>query len=479
MAFQAGTGLEIRKDGLYAVLLRASMGGMKIAAKETRNFDPGLDTEEKARITDEFLKGFLRKNSASSVPVFVAVPTEWAVYRYVEMPSIVKENLRESLLYEMEKNVPFSPEDIWYDYGVIKEDLEAGTIRIHLTALRKAAVMPFFGGQGGPGRATFGLETTSSALANYFLGVRGFKTDRPSIFFYLRKEILEIQIMEGNTLLFARSVSSIDESLGIYGVLFRELNTAREASGISDQELDVFFLGDDEMAKALKRLQDEGEMADVRDAADPVIDIELVPAYSLAVRGIRKVPLEFNLLPQEMRKKASKTGLYAMYALVFLVLLSGAAWGGGYILTQRAELKRINLELKGLAAEAAVVQKIKDEDASLEARLAYLEDFRTKRGSVIELLRELTDRIPKSAWISNLSISDKGVEIEGYADSASELIPLLDTSPMFKDVGFLSSITKSREGKERFRIGLKQSAPAREAKQGEKAKEPTSGKKKG
>ena len=477
MAFQTGTGLEIRKDGLYAVLLKTSIGGMKIAAKETRSFDPGLETDEKARIADEFLKGFLKKNSASSAPVFVAVPTEWAVYRYVEMPLVVKENLRESLLYEMEKHVPFSPEDIWYDYGVIKEDNEAGTIRIHLTALRKAAMMPFFGFQGGPRRAIFGLETTSSALANYLLWVRGPKADRPSIFFYLRKEILEIQIMDGNTLLFARSVSSIDANL--YEVLSRELKTAREASGVSDRELDAFFLGDNEMAEALRRLKDEGEVADIRDAADPTVDIELAPAYGLAMRGVRKVPLDCNLLPKEMRKKASKAGLYSMYALLLLLILSGAAWGAGYMVTQRAELRRLNLELKGLAAEAAMVQKIRDEASSLEARLTYLEDLRARRGSVVELLRELTDRIPKSAWISNMTISDKGVEIEGYADSASELIPLLDRSPMFKDVGFLSSITKSREGKERFRIGLKLAAPAQDTKQDEKAEKPASAKKKG
>ena len=51
--------------------------------------------------------------------------------------------------------------------------------------------------------------------------------------------------------------------------------------------------------------------------------------------------------------------------------------------------------------------------------------------------------------------SDKGVQIEGDAESASELIPLLEISPLFKDVAFLSSITKSKDGKERFRIGLK------------------------
>lgn len=476
MAFQAGTGLEIRNDGLYAVLIKASIGAVKIAAKETRSLDPGLGTEEKARIADEFLRGFLKKNRASSAPVFVAVPTEWAVYRYVEMPSVVKENLRESLLYELEKHVPFSPEDVWYDYGVIKEDNEAGIIRIHLTALRKEALTPFFGFQGGPRKAIFGLETTSSALTNYLLWFRGQKADRPSVFFYLRKDILEIQIMDGATLLFARSVSSIDENP--YGVLARELKIAREASGVSDRELDAFFLGDKDMAEALKRLKEEGEVADIKGAADPAIDIELAPAYGLAMRGVKKALPEFNLLPKEMRKKASKAGLYSMYGLLLLLLLSGAAWGGGYIVTRRAELKRINLELKGLAAEAAMVQKIRDEVSSLEARLLYLEDLRARRGSVVELLRELTERIPKSAWISNMSISDKGVEIEGYADSASELIPLLDKSPMFKDVGFLSSITKSRDGKERFRIGLKQAAPGQDTKQDEKAEKPASGKKK-
>jgi len=73
------------------------------------------------------------------------------------------------------------------------------------------------------------------------------------------------------------------------------------------------------------------------------------------------------------------------------------------------------------------------------------------------VIKELSERIPKSAWLLRFAYSDKGskIEIEGWADSASELIPLLEDSPLLKEVGFLSSITRSPAGKERFRIGLK------------------------
>ncbi len=73
---------------------------------------------------------------------------------------------------------------------------------------------------------------------------------------------------------------------------------------------------------------------------------------------------------------------------------------------------------------------------------------------MMDILKDLSERIPKSAWVRKLNFSDKGMQVEGHADSASELISLLEASPLFKDVAFLSPITKDRDGKERFRIGF-------------------------
>jgi general secretion pathway protein L len=47
------------------------------------------------------------------------------------------------------------------------------------------------------------------------------------------------------------------------------------------------------------------------------------------------------------------------------------------------------------------------------------------------------------------------LKLDGYADSATELLPTLDESPFFREVAFLSTITKGKDGKERFRIGGK------------------------
>ena len=51
--------------------------------------------------------------------------------------------------------------------------------------------------------------------------------------------------------------------------------------------------------------------------------------------------------------------------------------------------------------------------------------------------------------------TQKKLEIEGQADSASGLITLLEDSPLFNDVAFQSAITKTKEGKERFNIVMK------------------------
>ena len=75
------------------------------------------------------------------------------------------------------------------------------------------------------------------------------------------------------------------------------------------------------------------------------------------------------------------------------------------------------------------------------------------------MLKELTQLLPSTVWIWNLKYDGKEIEVSGYADSASDLISLLDKSPLFEKVEFLAPVTKERqmrpEGekeKERFKI---------------------------
>ena len=77
----------------------------------------------------------------------------------------------------------------------------------------------------------------------------------------------------------------------------------------------------------------------------------------------------------------------------------------------------------------------------------------------MEVLEELTRVLPETTWIWNLKYNGKEIELSGFADSASDLIPLLDKSPLFEKVEFMAPVTKEMQmradgnkDKERFKI---------------------------
>jgi general secretion pathway protein L len=144
-----------------------------------------------------------------------------------------------------------------------------------------------------------------------------------------------------------------------------------------------------------------------------------------------------------------------MIALLTLTFLSGIVWGGSHILKQRLTVKELDAEMNRLKSEIINIDRMQENAKTLEERLDYLTKLRNERVPVPEILKEMTQIIPEKAWIRDFTFSKKGIEIDGYAEAASELIPVLESSPFFNDVVFLSTITKEQDGKEHFRIGMK------------------------
>jgi general secretion pathway protein L len=90
----------------------------------------------------------------------------------------------------------------------------------------------------------------------------------------------------------------------------------------------------------------------------------------------------------------------------------------------------------------------------LQERIDYLDNLRQNRINALELLKELTEILPDTAWLRGLSVADNRVEIEGYADYSTQLIPQLEASPLFANAKFISTITRARDNKEVFKIGF-------------------------
>jgi general secretion pathway protein L len=125
-------------------------------------------------------------------------------------------------------------------------------------------------------------------------------------------------------------------------------------------------------------------------------------------------------------------------------------------------LNNITLEIKKRKPEVEAVERLQRQKEELKKEISELEKIKSEEISKTEVLRELTQILPTTVWVWNLKYKGRELEISGFADSASDLIPLLDKSPLFEKVEFLAPVTKERERrigvdneKERFKIKMR------------------------
>ncbi|HOO89324.1 MAG TPA: pilus assembly protein PilM [Syntrophales bacterium] len=457
MLFQTGLGVSIEKECLSVVYLKASFREVKLEAHAVYQLPADKALEERLTVARNMIREFLEKNHILSTDIYLSVPRDLAVLRYIELPLAVKENLRETLGYEMEKYVPFSADDVYFDCRIISEDREAGTLKMLLVAAAKDAVGPYTGLCQDLGTGISGIEISSTALTGYFSHGTVTGQAGSAAILYMAGGRIELNLVRNNLLLYSRYVEAGGDMSDLSAVVRHELELLHEDLNNEEEKPPVIFCGppvdetfftdpDGESLFEIQRLN----FPDGR-----ISSHELIPAYGCALKAIQKTPMNINLLPVGLRKKPSRAGYYAMLILGGLLILSLLSWGGGMIVRERLTLERLDTRIGQLSAQVAGVGEMRAQCNELEKQIDYLINLGGNRIPVLDVLRELSDIIPQSAWINSFYVSGDDVRIEGYAELASELIPLLEGSPLFGDVAFVSTITKTKDGKEKFRIGLK------------------------
>jgi len=184
----------------------------------------------------------------------------------------------------------------------------------------------------------------------------------------------------------------------------------------------------------------------------------LSPAVGLALKGLNGVGLDVNFIPQELRPKKKKNwSLIAGVLLIGLVLLGVSSYAVSFFVKERFYLAELNERIGALKGRVAEVEKMKEEMAAIEKKIEGVEKIRTGESSKLELLRELTETIPDDVWLTRFSYTDqKGkreIDLSGFANAASEIIPILEKSKYFEDVKFKSSVVKDRSTeKEKFNV---------------------------
>ena len=120
--------------------------------------------------------------------------------------------------------------------------------------------------------------------------------------------------------------------------------------------------------------------------------------------------------------------------------------------------------MAAIRPEVKKVETLKKEVDALESEVSTINSFKKGKPIALQILKELTAILPKSAWLTRARITDTTVEIEGYAAAATELLSKLEASPYLKKVEFASPTFRDvRLNSDRFVIKMEIEGPAKEA----------------
>jgi len=168
------------------------------------------------------------------------------------------------------------------------------------------------------------------------------------------------------------------------------------------------------------------------------------------------VALGFNLMEHGNRNIIGDKTLRNTRAFWWLAatLLLAALY-----LPQVKQYQHIQQLEASIASNRSVISRLESlqsEYDGLKKRQLLLVDKYHAQPAAIEILNELTERLPDDTWVRRLTINNDAVEITGESGNASALIGIVQASPYFSNTHFRAPITNSNQtSNEQYHIATK------------------------
>ncbi len=402
------------------------IGSVKSLATEELTLPPNLD--ERNTVFKDALEKW--KDSYGISGVVVGFGLSHFSHHTVELPVRSREDIKNALVFEMEKYLPLEPDQYSLDFHTLESSKE-GSKNIVL-AIRKEKLRWIFDCLTETGLKLLGAKCIALEAANELVSSVNISD---ALMVYPLNEVYQIVGLRGSNPELLRVAKSREEALACIEQLLesygKELYIAGEKSAMDFDRFNPRTL--------------------------PVNSASLV---ATTVSSRRQLKTDFA--PEEFITPKKD---YYPYALVLLCAICVAIFFStsvlAYIKDYRA-LKFVDRRIEELRSETREVIESERKVSSAQENLRFLAKFKSGKNMKIRILVELSGILPKNAWLTSLSADEQGkLEIEGFADKAADIIPPLENSPMFKDVEFSSPVTM-REGLERFSLKMLIEQPAKE-----------------
>ncbi|MGH7829041.1 MAG: PilN domain-containing protein [Candidatus Binatia bacterium] len=452
--FVSSAGLYVTRDHLFLVRLRKDLFRLSVVEEEVREIEPGGGGPMRRQLLFEAVRSLLPHFHPAREPLYLCLSPDQAIAYQISLPQAAEENLTQVLDYEIERVLPFRRDEVYYDFLPLGR--KANEIGVLLFAVRKKTLDEILDVLSAFDVRPERVEATSTALTNYLLFCDG-EISGPAVVLGGENQSWEMTGLHtaGHgwkrkpEILFTHWLPQADWALGPSRELFQGL--LREAPR---------FFGWGTIHDLLSAV--EGESVNVtdlttfgKDRVAPnkgMADSLFIPAAGSALHGVREATFSVNLLPGSIRKRERRT-LSRLNALLSLVLLIGLAiLGGSYVVKDEIRLRQLKNESSKIGPSLEALRRQEEELTRLRNEISFLAGFKERRGEILRVLDELSRIVPNSAYLSNLRFRDGTVELQGNAENTSNLVPILERSPLFKNVGFNAPSNRGRDNRETFSL---------------------------
>jgi general secretion pathway protein L len=457
-------GIDFKQDHLALTLLRKSFARIDLVDYAVYYIPSEAQKEDREAQIISLVNTFVSKHQISRERVSVAMPREKVISRFIRLPIAAKENLRKVLEYEMPKYTPFEKGEIYFDYSLLKEEQDW----IHLFAVfaRKADVDAYVSLLKKMGIQPTSIQIPSVAALNLFFYNNGGREGETSVLVDVGEPFFEMNLIQGRDWR-----ESLRLPLPKDAKEAKIIDTFKRSGDVYSPSSATFFvygLGADEII--LRSFKEADQLKGV--LLPPMDRIQgerersksnrIYASIGVSLMGLISPRIDVNLLSPDLRKKVRQIAKPLLIILTSLALFFGLTWGAGTFMHYRKEREAVNAEIAKRRPAVEAVEKLQKQRDDYRKEIVELVQIRSGEISKGEVLEELTRLLPDTTWIWNLKYNGKEIELSGFADSASDLIPLLDKSPLFEKVEFLAPVTKEMQmrgdgskEKERFKIKAK------------------------
>lgn len=391
---------------------------------------------------------------AAKAEITLGIPKSWAVIKTAEFPATVRDNISDVVSYEMDRLTPFGPEEAFFDFRVLKDDGEKITLLI--IAVKADLLQRYLNALREKGhdvkRVTLNLFCTGTLCR--FAG----DCEDAVIVKVGEKEYEGAAFSHGTlTASFAGSLEG-DERARLDAVMAEieaRLADARKEGG--SPRLILSLKDRSSTLKEMLKLRLNAPFAVLEEMGLPLgLSAREIPhdAVGGVIDSLWPKAKGLNLLGRGKREGV-KAPVVLTAVLVAAVIVMWALYLVAPVKIEGNRLREIERQITLRKDEVRKVEALKKDIEALEGEISTIRNFKENRPISLNILKELTTILPKTAWLTRVRITETTVDIEGYAASASELLAKLEASKYLDKVEFASpTFRDARMNADRFNIKM-------------------------